>query len=151
MPPFPVPLVSATRTYRFVPLLVTLSLRFPVSFPYATTLLPHSYSYPSPWFRYSFPLYLTYPSLLNTHRALSPSVTLELCVIASEVRHNRRHYSMSSTFHVPATSPSSNFQLIFNTALKAYERNKRRGPPRSSPRISASDVRLPWFDSCRAS
>ena len=33
---------------------------------------------------------------------------------------------MSSTSQVPATSSSSNFQLIFNTALKAYEKKTKR-------------------------
>ena len=33
---------------------------------------------------------------------------------------------MSSMFHVTATSPSSNFQLIFSTALKAYEKQTKR-------------------------
>jgi hypothetical protein len=34
--------------------------------------------------------------------------------------------TMSSTPHVTSTSPSSNFQLIFNTALKAYEKKTKR-------------------------
>ena len=33
---------------------------------------------------------------------------------------------MSSPSQVPATSSSSNFQLIFNTALKAYEKKTKR-------------------------
>jgi hypothetical protein len=33
---------------------------------------------------------------------------------------------MSSASYVPATSSSSNFQLILNTALKAYEKKTKR-------------------------
>ena len=38
-----------------------------------------------------------------------------------------------------------------STQLSKLTRSKRRETPRSSPRISATNVRLPWFDSCRAS
>ena len=34
--------------------------------------------------------------------------------------------TMSSTYHVPATSFSPNFQLIFNTALRTYEKRTKR-------------------------
>ena len=34
--------------------------------------------------------------------------------------------TMSSTSHLPATSSSPNFQLIFNTALKSYETQTNR-------------------------
>ena len=34
--------------------------------------------------------------------------------------------AMSSTSHIPAASSSSNFQQIFNTALKSYEKKTQR-------------------------